>query len=161
MENRVFITLILTLSFLGLAQSADAQGWLFGNPNKTAKSASVEIPVKFISPTVHDYGEVEQGNYPGAEFLFVNNSKRALVIHGFHRTCNLTVPTYTQVAVNPGDTGSFTVIFNPRDISGRFTKDMAVMLRYEDDDTTKYDYKAISFQGKVIRGMARNEALVH
>ncbi|MDE7396714.1 MAG: DUF1573 domain-containing protein [Muribaculum sp.] len=87
---------------------------------------TVSAQIKWLS-TVHDFGAFAEEIGPvTTEFRFVNESSRPVSILHAQASCGCTKPTYTTRPVQPGDTASVSVTYNPMGRPGRFDKSVKV-----------------------------------
>lgn len=109
---------ILTLSALALTFTACGD-----NPEKKQASASVveassakavsNAPVMTFDKTIHDFGNIQEGERVETIFTFTNTGKSDLVIVDARGSCGCTVPEYPKNSpIAPGATGSIRVSFD-------------------------------------------------
>jgi hypothetical protein len=88
-------------------------------------------PVSFREETF-DFGTVaEDGGPVEHEFVFTNNTGRAIKILGVQASCGCTTPAWSQEPVAPGKTGFIQASFNPKGRPGYFNKTLSVTTDYE------------------------------
>lgn len=89
----------------------------------TAFVAADAQPKAEFTETIHDFGAFDEndGNVT-CKFRFVNTGDEPLSVISARATCGCTTPAYTRTAVEPGDTGTVTVTYNPTGRPGRFSK---------------------------------------
>lgn len=76
---------------------------------------------------VHDFGAFnEDDERVRAYFHFVNTGDEPVVILQAAASCGCTVPSYSREPIEPGDTATITVQFNPVGRAGRFEKSVYV-----------------------------------
>lgn len=76
---------------------------------------------------VHDFGAFnEDDERVSAYFHFVNTGDEPVVILQAAASCGCTVPSYSREAIEPGDTATITVQFNPVGRAGRLEKSVYV-----------------------------------
>ena len=98
---------------------------MFMSPEALAKEKG-EASIKF-QETIYDFGNVnEKGGPVSHEFKFVNEGDAPLVIKSATAECGCTKPTFTDQAVNPGESGIINVTYNPLGRPGGFTKVVTV-----------------------------------
>lgn len=87
--------------------------------------------------TVHNYGAFDEddGNIT-AVFRYVNVGDQPLAITSARATCGCTTPEFTRRAVEPGDTGTVSVTYNPTGRPGRFEKKVYVDMNTEPERST-------------------------
>lgn len=85
------------------------------NPaNSSAAQAAqtrAKTSVQFVE-TVHDFGNMKQGDVAETTFKFTNTGKEPLVIENAQGSCGCTVPEYPKEPVAPGASGEIKVKFN-------------------------------------------------
>lgn len=82
---------------------------------------------------IHDFGAFDEddGNV-SCSFRFVNTSGQPVSVIAARPSCGCTVPSFPRHSIQPGDTASIDVTFNPTGRPGRFEKNVKVQLS---DDT--------------------------
>ena len=81
---------------------------------------------------IFDFGMVpEEGGPVTHEFVFTNNSGRAIKILTVQASCGCTTPDWTKEAVQPGKTGFIQASYNPKGRPGYFNKSLTVTTDYE------------------------------
>lgn len=92
-----------------------------------ATAAVMAQPRVEWTETIHDFGafDEEDGNV-SCDFKFINTGNEPLSVISARATCGCTTPSYTRNPVEPGDTGTVTVIYNPTGRPGRFSKKVFV-----------------------------------
>lgn len=109
---------ILTLSALALTFTACGD-----NPEKKEAPASAveassakavsNAPVMTFDKTIHDFGNIQEGERVETIFTFTNTGKSDLVIVDARGSCGCTVPEYPKnTPIAPGATGSIRVSFD-------------------------------------------------
>lgn len=92
--------------------------------------------------TIHDFGAFnEDDGKVSTDFRFVNTSGSPLRIDHVRSSCGCTVPEYSKAPVNPGDSATVTVVYNPTGRPGRFSKSLVVKL--SNDSTEKLLIKGV------------------
>lgn len=95
----------------------------------TALSAAADV--KWLE-TTHDFGAFDEDLGPvSCTFRFVNTSDEPVAIVAARSSCGCTSPVYSRDAVEPGDTASISVTYDPAGRPGRFTKYVGVQLSDE------------------------------
>ncbi len=80
----------------------------------------------------HDFGEIlENGGPQATEFHFTNEGTVPLVLNGVRASCGCTTPKWTREPVAPGEKGSISVSYNPRNRPGGFNKTITVQSNAE------------------------------
>ncbi len=87
---------------------------------------TVSAQIKWLS-TTHNFGAFAEELGPvTTEFQFVNESSRPVSILHAQASCGCTKPIYTSRPVQPGDTATISVTYNPMGRPGRFDKSVKV-----------------------------------
>jgi len=114
MKN-IILTLGLIASFSAVSFAQDGHSANDGH-NHGATTTPTETPasladIKF-DKTVHDYGNLKQGDNGECEFKFVNNGKEPLVISNCMGSCGCTVPSCPKEPILPGKSGVIKVKYD-------------------------------------------------
>ena len=105
----VFLTLLLAFSGATYAQTT-SQGQLT------------------FEQTEWDFADIaEDGGNVEHTFTFVNNSSKPVVILEVMTGCGCTTSSYSRKPVLRGERGEITVVFNPMNMPGRFSKSASVL----------------------------------
>jgi hypothetical protein len=72
--------------------------------------------------TLHDFGNVKEGDIVEYDFAFVNNGRTPLIISNAEGSCGCTVPEYQHDPIAPGKGGEIKVRFNSKGKSGHQEK---------------------------------------
>jgi len=84
-------------------------------------------PVITFEKTEHDFGRIhEEDGRVSVVFSFKNEGMAPLVLSNVRASCGCTTPTWTREPVEPGQTGSITVTYNPNGRPGRFQKTVTI-----------------------------------
>lgn len=85
----------------------------------------------------HDFGLIdEDGGKVSCTMRLVNTTDSALSIIEVRPGCGCTAVQYPKQPIEPGDTASLTLVFNPRGRPGRFSKGVAVRLSSQPSRTS-------------------------
>lgn len=85
----------------------------------------------------HDFGLIdEDGGKVSCMMRLVNTTDSALSIIEVRPSCGCTAVHYPKQPIEPGDTASLTLVFNPKGRPGRFSKGMAVRLSSQPSRTS-------------------------
>ena len=85
----------------------------------------------------HNFGTIdEDGGKVGCTMRLVNTTDSALSIIEVRSSCGCTAVHYPKQPIEPGDTASLTLVFNPRGRPGRFSKGVAVRLSCQPSRTS-------------------------
>ncbi len=92
----------------------------------TSVFAQVAKPLQFREESF-DFGYVkEEGGPVVHEFLFTNNSVKAVKILSVQASCGCTTPAWTHEPIGPGNTGFIQASYNPVGRPGYFNKSLTV-----------------------------------
>jgi len=84
-------------------------------------------PVITFEKTEHDFGKInESDGRVSTVFKFKNEGMAPLVLSNVRASCGCTTPTWTKEPIEPGQTGSITVTYNPNGRPGRFQKTVTI-----------------------------------
>ena len=107
-------------------------------------------PVITFEKTEHDFGKIhEEDGRVSVVFAFKNEGMAPLVLSNVRASCGCTTPTWTKEPVEPGQSGSITVTYNPNGRPGRFQK--TVTITSNATEATKRVY----IKGEVIPKQAK------
>lgn len=116
----------------------------------TAVAMMAQQPVITFEKTEHDFGKIhEENGRVSVVFEFKNEGMAPLVLSNVRASCGCTTPTWTKEPVEPGQTGSITVTYNPNGRPGRFQK--TVTITSNATEATKKVY----IKGEVIPKQAK------
>jgi hypothetical protein len=90
---------------------------LFGMTSFLAVGQTNGAYIKF-NKTVHDFGELTQGDKAEVEFVFTNTGDAPLLLSNVRSTCGCTVPTWPREPVMPNTTASIKVKYDSNRIGG-------------------------------------------
>lgn len=80
-----------------------------------------------LSTTEHDFGIFkEEAGRQTFDFLVTNPGTAPLVIQNVVPSCGCTTPEWTKEPISPGGKGKVTAIYDPANISGKFSKTLTV-----------------------------------
>lgn len=97
--------------------------------------------------TEHNFGAFnEDQGAVTTYFKFINTGPEPIVVLGARATCGCTQPTYPHETINPGDTASISVTYDPAGRPGRFSKKVYV------DTSTEPRRTTLTISGVVIGG---------
>ena len=81
----------------------------------TGEEALSEMPTMDFTDTVHNFGNMVEGEVVTYDFEFKNNGKKPLIISSASGSCGCTAPDYPHDPIEPGQTGVVKVKFNSAD----------------------------------------------
>ena len=109
-------------------------------------------PVITFTKTEHDFGKINEADgRVSTVFEFKNEGMAPLILSNVRASCGCTTPTWTKEPIEPGQTGSITVTYNPNGRPGRFQK--TVTITSNATEPTKRVY----IKGEVIPKQAKPE----
>ncbi len=76
--------------------------------------------------TLHDFGEIREGDKPTHTFEFRNTLQKPVKLTSVRASCGCTTPQYTTDEVGPGERGSIDVAYSSKGRVGKFTKSITV-----------------------------------
>ena len=92
-----------------------------------AVAMMAQDPVITFEKTEHDFGKINEGDgRVSVVFEFKNEGMAPLILSNVRASCGCTTPTWTKEPVEPGQTGSITVTYNPNGRPGRFQKTVTI-----------------------------------
>lgn len=123
MKKLLFIITILGLAACGNNEKPANNGDklstdLVTNPVSAEgnnEAALAEMPTMDFVDTMHNFGNLKEGDVVTYDFEFKNNGKKPLIISGATGSCGCTAPDYPHKPIEPGETGNITVKFNTAD----------------------------------------------
>lgn len=116
----------------------------------TAVAMMGQQPVITFEKTEHDFGKINEADgRVSVVFSFKNEGMAPLVLSNVRASCGCTTPTWTKEPVEPGQTGTITVTYNPNGRPGRFQK--TVTITSNASEPTKKVY----IKGEVIPKQAK------
>lgn len=93
----------------------------------TVAVAQDQKPVLTFETTDHDFGTVtEEGGPISHEFVFTNTGKAPVIISNVKASCGCTTPSWTKEPVAPGQKGTITAQYNPKNRPGAFRKSITI-----------------------------------
>ena len=102
---------------------------LVSNPrsaNGTDAVAAEAKPVMSFTDTLHDFGNMHQGEIVQHDFAFTNSGKTPLIITSASGSCGCTVPEYPHDPIEPGKSAVMKVTFNSAGKSGHQEKSVMI-----------------------------------
>ena len=107
-------------------------------------------PVITFEKTEHDFGKInESDGRVSVVFEFKNEGMAPLILSNVRASCGCTTPTWTKEPVEPGQTGSITVTYNPNGRPGRFQKTVTITSNAKEPTAKVY------IKGEVIPKQAK------
>ena len=115
-----------------------------------AVAMMAQDPVITFEKTEHDFGKIhEEDGRVSVVFNFKNEGMAPLVLSNVRASCGCTTPTWTKEPVEPGQTGSITVTYNPNGRPGRFQKTVTITSNASEPT------KKVFIKGEVIPKQAK------
>lgn len=112
--------------------------------------AIAQQPVIVFEKTEHDFGQInESDGRVSVVFNFKNEGMSPLVLSNVRASCGCTTPTWTKEPIEPGQTGSITVTYNPNGRPGHFQKTVTITSNATEATTRIY------IKGEVIPKQAQ------
>lgn len=91
-------------------------------PGDTAQGA----PEMTFEQTVHNFGEIRQGEKVEYAFKFTNTGNKDLLIQNAVSSCGCTVPEWPKEPVKPGESGYLRVVFDSHGKEGYTEKEISI-----------------------------------
>ena len=110
--------LMATICVTFVVFSANAQ-------TNTSRKKS-KVPEIQFDKTVHDYGNIMQGDNGECEFKFKNTGKEPLILTNVYSSCGCTVPSWPKEPIMPGKSEEIKVKYNTTRI-GTINKKVTVI----------------------------------
>lgn len=102
-------------------------------------TAMAQMPVITFDKTTHDFGKINEADgRVTTVFEFKNEGMVPLVLSNVRASCGCTTPKWTHEPIEPGQTGTITVTYNPNGRPGRFQKTVTVTSNTEEATTRLY-----------------------
>ena len=127
-----FAFVILALSGITLMAAA---------PSGVSKDAAATIQddnkVVTVDKMIHDFGIITQSDgLQNATFVITNNTNEAILITNARPSCGCTASDWTKTPIEPGETGTVTANYNPKNQSGPFEKTITIYTNSTPDRIT-------------------------
>ncbi len=110
-------------------------------PPMTAEQLS-KAPKLSFENTIHDFGDIKEGDQVSTEFVFTNLGKSVLNIREIKASCGCTISNLEKNDIGPGDTGTIKVTFNSRGRRGIQQKSISVFSNDPANPTQRITIKA-------------------
>ena len=116
MKKVILLLAIVAIAFVSCKEDATKKIKQDNLKKAAAKNLSREdAPIIKFDKTVHDWGNINEGDKVETVFNFKNIGKSELIITKIKASCGCTVPTgWSREPIMPGASGSFTVKFNSK-----------------------------------------------
>ncbi|MBC7922122.1 MAG: DUF1573 domain-containing protein [Ferruginibacter sp.] len=115
---------------------------------ETTPAAETDAPLMTFTETVHDFGNIKEGDVVKHTFKFTNTGKSPLIIQNASAPCGCTTPSWTKEPVAPGGNGEVTVQFNSQGKVGQQNKVVTIVANTQPDITT------VTMKGNVDPGVS-------
>ena len=96
------------------------------------------MAVMVLRDTVHDFGDMKEGEVGTYDFEFTNEGKSPLIINNAIGSCGCTVPDYPHEPIPPGKGGIIKVKFNTADKNGPQNKSVSMSTNSKRGNYTLY-----------------------
>ena len=104
-----------------------------------AVTMMAQQPVITFEKTEHDFGKINEADgRVTTVFNFKNEGMSPLILSNVRASCGCTTPTWTKEPVEPGQTGSITVTYNPNGRPGHFQKTITITSNATEPTTKLY-----------------------
>lgn len=110
----------------------------------SAFAATANDAIKWLE-SQHDFGVIKEADgRVSCSMRMVNISDSAIAVTDVRSTCGCTAVQYPHQPIEPGDTATFTITYNPAGLPGDFIKDVNIRLSAEPRRTR------VTINGRVI-----------
>ena len=107
-------------------------------------------PVITLDKTSHDFGKINEADgRVTTVFTIKNEGMSPLVLSNVRASCGCTTPNWTREPIEPGQTGTITVTYNPNGRPGRFQKTVTITSNATEPT------KRVTIKGEVIPKQAK------
>ena len=96
-----------------------------------SSSGSQGTPNIKFEETVHQFGEIQEGERAKHTFTFTNTGDAPLIIKNVQPSCGCTSPDWTRKPIQPGESGRVTAVYNSAGRPGKFHKSVTVRTNIE------------------------------
>lgn len=80
-----------------------------------------------VENAIYEFGTVKEGKKVEHTYRFTNTGKSPLIISNVSASCGCTTPEYSKHPINPGETGSVSVVFDSQNQVGMQQKIITVL----------------------------------
>ncbi len=136
MKKALFALLVITLASCADNKNEQAQENknlmstdLVNNPataNGIDTAKLGQLPTMDFTDTLHNFGNMREGETVTYDFEFKNNGKGPLIISNASGSCGCTVAEYPNEPVPPGQSGKMTIKFNSAEKMGHQEKSVTI-----------------------------------
>jgi len=134
MKRYLIITLLALSACKGNSNSGNSNSGklsasIVNNPHTAGgidNIAAAEKPTLDFKDTLHDFGQIHEGEVVEYDFAFTNNGKTPLLITSASGSCGCTVPEYPENPIAPGQSGIMKVKFNSQGKNGPQQKSVTI-----------------------------------
>lgn len=132
MKQGLIILAVVLVSCGGNSQSEKKEQLpvsLVNNPHSAEgidESAAAEKPVMVFEDTLHNFGQMHEGEVAGYEFAFSNKGKTPLIISSASGSCGCTVAAYPHDPILPGQSATMKVTFSSAGKKGHQEKSVTI-----------------------------------
>lgn len=103
---------------------------LVNNPHSASGVDTVAAamkPIMKFTDTLHNFGNIHEGEVVSYDFAFTNAGKSPLIISSASGSCGCTVPEYPKEPIAPGQAGTLKVTFNSNGKGGHQEKSVTLI----------------------------------
>lgn len=109
-------------------------------------AASQQAVIEFDA-TDHSFGRIyEQDGNVTHEFVFTNTGDEVLLVTNARSGCGCATPVWTRTPIEPGESGTIIVTYDPRGRLGTFARAVTVTLQNTAEPTMR-----LMIRGEVVR----------
>ncbi|MDR2084037.1 MAG: DUF1573 domain-containing protein [Bacteroidales bacterium] len=141
MKNKIFIISLLLITALCVSCKNDKKvsGALIHNPITASGEADLsKLPIIKFDKTVHDFGDVSQGESIRYSFKFKNEGKSDLIISNAKAGCGCTIANYPKEPIKPGEVNYIDITFDSKGTYGFQNKNISILTNGQPNTTILY-----------------------
>ena len=97
------------------------------NTQEKVAANKLDAPAITFDKTVHDFGEINEGDVVETVFKFKNTGKSDLIITNIKASCGCTVPSgWKKEPIKPGEEGEFTVKYDSKNKPNKINRNVTI-----------------------------------
>ena len=131
MSRTVLFALLVASLMAGCKEAESYKG------TETSADDTAQQPITTVefSQTMHDFGEIQEGQMVTHRFEFTNTGKHPLQIGRVQPTCGCTTPDWSKKPIAPGQKGFVEVKFDSNGRPGAATKTVRMVANTDPQET--------------------------
>ncbi len=108
---------------------------LVKNPKSANGDLNEKMPAITFSKTIHDFGQLIQGEKVSCVFKFTNTGKADLILVKVSTSCGCTASSYSHDPIKPGEEGKIEITFDSNNKKGIQNKTITVLTNTKPQST--------------------------